>query len=192
MLISTKLIIRERELDTRQNLLHVYIYISHIYTFTRTSMHGVRTDSGWNTPGIYIYIPTYWGLRFGGTPSTRLDLRLFNSSACQKHQCTLCSLIVLFPFLSFSVFRPFSLVLSFSDAEPTISFSLFLPLASIYFPSASLPSLPSSRYNYLLSLVLSNHSSFQIFHLRSTRCYPSFGGRQLPSGWRTIRSNTLR
>lgn len=164
--------------------LRVYLYIVYIYTFTRASMHVRTFGRGYAAPrraaprraapGVYIYIPTYWGLRFGGTPSTRLDLRLFNSSACQKHQCTLCSLIVLFPFLSFSVFRPLPFdpfpSRSLFHAEPTLL--LFLP-----FEYTSLqplrPSLRSSRYNCLLSLVLSCRPSFPIFRLRSARCYPS-------------------
>lgn len=137
-------------------------------------------------PGVYIYIPTYWGLRFGGTPSTRLDLRLFNSSACQKHQCTLCSLIVLFPVLSFSVFRPlpfdpFSLSFSLSRRAYAPSFSPF----RIYLPSVPRPSLRFSRYNCLLSLVLSSRPSFPIFRLRSARCYPSLAAaRSLRGGER--------
>lgn len=137
MLVSTKLIIRERKLDVR-NVLSAYIYIPCIYIYTFYAREHARTHirpgirrsaSRRSAPGVYIYIPTYWGLRFGGTPSTRLDLRLFNSSACQKHQCTLCSLIVLFPFLSFSVFRPlpfdpFPLVLSFTPSLRSFFFSL--------------------------------------------------------------------
>lgn len=142
----------------------MYLYIARIYF--------LRAHSAEDTPVVYIYIPTYWGLRFGGTPSTRLDLRLFNSSACQKHQCTLCSLIVLFPFLSFSVFRPLPFdpcPLASSHAEPTLfpSFSPFREYTALLSP-------PSSRYNCLLSLVLSNRSSFPIFRLRSARCYPPF------------------
>lgn len=137
VLVSTKLIIRERKLDVR-NVLSAYIYIPCVYTLLRaracTYAHSagdtpLRVAPRRSAPGVYIYIPTYWGLRFGGTPSTRLDLRLFNSSACQKHQCTLCSLIVLFPFLSFSVFRPlpfdpFPLVLSFTPSLRSFFFSL--------------------------------------------------------------------
>lgn len=84
---------------------------------------------------------------------------------------------------------------------PTLlpSFSAFREAEYIYRPSV--PFLPfSSRYNCLLSLVLSNRLSSPIFRLRSTRCYPSFAAalRAAPApfggegGWRTIRSNTLR
>lgn len=128
--------------------------------------------------GIYIYTPTYWGLRFGGPP--RLDLRLFNSSACQKHQCTLCSLIVLFPFLSF---LPPACRLSFS-CPVLLSVSLFLSLTlrsrapslflfpvypfSLSFVSVS---LPPSR----LSLSPSPESSlFPDFPSPFGARYPSF------------------
>lgn len=136
----------------RDSKIHDILIESRVYTFTRTY---ARTAE--DTPGVYIYIPTYWGLRFGGTPSTRLDLRLFNSSACQKHQCTLCSLIVLFPFLSFSVFRPLPFdpfdPLAYSHAEPTLfpSFSPFreytalLPPPPLSLPDITVFCLSSSR-----------------------------------------------
>lgn len=187
MLISTKLIIRRRELVIRKTSPTVYLYIACIYFYARTRTH-IRPRI---RPAVYIYIPTYWGLRFGGTPSTRLDLRLFNSSACQKHQCTLCSLIVLFPFLSFSVFRPLPFdpfPLAFSRAEPTL-FPSFSPFREY---TALLPPPFFSRYNCLLSLVLSNPSLFPDFPSPFGTLLPFVRGRRLPSGWRTIRSNTLR
>lgn len=116
------------------------------------------------------------GTEIWRTPSTRLDLRLFNSSACQKHQCTLCSLIVLFPFLSLklsfylsrspALFRSSSLSLSPSLLYTAIlrPFSLFLPLANICSYNALF------SLSLFLSLILSSPPPF--LHLRSTR-YPS-------------------
>lgn len=136
VLISTKLIIHKAR--TRCKISFMYIYISRTYIFVRKR---ACTD-------IYIYTYTdVLGTEIWRTPSTRLDLRLFNSSACQKHQCTLCSLIVLFPFLSFSVLLTFARSLSI--------FSLFLPfrilrpfslfsLLRIY-PGTTLFCLSSSR-----------------------------------------------
>lgn len=78
-------------------------------------------------------------LRFGGGSGSsgppRLDLRLFNSSACQKHQCTLCSLLVFLP--SFSFVRPIGFSLF---SLPTASFLSFLYLCFSRFPIASMTS----------------------------------------------------
>lgn len=134
-----------------------------------------------NTPGVYIYIPTYWGLRFGGTPSTRLDLRLFNSSACQKHQCTLCSLIVLFLCLSPAPFRSFP---SRSFSCRAYALSLFFSLSREY----TTPFCPTPPSPCPSSLVLSNRPDFP----SPFGTLPFARGRRFPSGWRTIRSNTLR
>lgn len=190
MLISTKLIIRKREVMIKPP--PRYIYISRTYTFMRTYAHSAE-----DTPVFYIYIPTYWGLRFGGTPSTRLDLRLFNSSACQKHQCTLCSLIVLFPFLSFSVFRslPFDpFPLAFSHAEPTLfpSFSPFCEY-TVLLPLFSPPPHPPLPTDITV-FCLSSSRIVPLSHFPSPfgTLLPFVRGRRLPSGWRTIRSNTLR
>lgn len=112
----------------------IYLYISRIYIYillcakTCTHIRGPAT-------GVYIHIYTdVLGTEIWRTPSTRLDLRLFNSSACQKHQCTLCSLIVLFRFLflCLSRIRARSLsriLLSPPYAESLRPFSLFLPFA---------------------------------------------------------------
>lgn len=74
----------------------------------------------------------------------------------------------------------FSLSFARSLSTLSLSFSLsrraYAPSFSpfrIYLPSGPRPSLRSSRYNCLLSLVLSSRSSFPIFRLRSARCYPS-------------------
>lgn len=107
-------------------------------------IHATRTYVG-----TYIYnLSTYWALRFGGPP--RLDLRLFNSSACQKHQCTLCSPIV----LSFSLFTlpaSFALLFSFSHFSflSVPSSTLYHPLAVVFpfgvlFSSSPLPWLAPS------------------------------------------------
>lgn len=78
------------------------------------------------------YIETYWGLRFGGPP--RLDLRLFNSSACQKHQRTLVSLSIL-------AFSLYFLSLSFFVSQCLFPF-LFRSLVSIPFHPTSPNPLP--------------------------------------------------
>ena len=118
-LVSTNLIIHDQ---LRRILpLHLRLFRD-IYTHAPTrdlralviQMHATRTYVG-----TYIYnLSTYWALRFGGPP--RLDLRLFNSSACQKHQCTLCSPIV----LSFSLHAPCLF------RPPPFFLPLFLPLCS--------------------------------------------------------------
>lgn len=74
---------------------------------------------------------------------------------------------------------PFSILSLLSlSLMPSLHFPSFSPLSRIYRSSAPPPSLssplPSSRYNCLLSLVLSNRPSFPIFRLRSARRYPSF------------------
>lgn len=144
-----------------------YIYISRVYTFTRTYARSAE-----DTPGVYIYIPTYWGLRFGGTPSTRLAIIQFiGLSKAPVHAVFPDRSLSLPLFLSFAPFRSFPFRFL---SRRAYALSLFFSLSRIYYPSAS-ASLPlSSRYNCLLSLVLSNRSSSPIFRLRSARCYPSF------------------
>lgn len=75
----------------------------------------------------------------------------------------------LFLCLSPAPFRPFP-SRSLFHVEPTLL--LFLPFEYTSLPVPR-PSLRSSRYNCLLSLVLSSRPSFPIFRLRSARCYPS-------------------
>lgn len=129
----------------------------------------------------YIYnLSTYWALRFGGPP--RLDLRLFNSSACQKHQCTLCSPIVLPFFLPPTPLSPLPFFLPLS-AHPLCA----LPSALFLFSLASTPT-PSTR---------TRPSSFLLHPVSLSPCvhtppsHPSYIVYHRQGGG-TIRSNTLR
>ena len=127
----------------------------------------------------YIYnLSTYWALRFGGPP--RLDLRLFNSSACQKHQCTLCSPIV----LSFSLHALclFYLLLSFSHFSflslPPLSPPLVLPFALFLFSLAH----PIDAYGPPFSPSFFTLALFGLSVSRSFSPPRSRRPRQLPSG----------
>lgn len=125
----------------------------------------------------YIYnLSTYWALRFGGPP--RLDLRLFNSSACQKHQCTLCSPIVL----------PF-----FLPPTPLSPLPFFLPLFALPLgppplraPFRSFPLFPGLHANPLdahTALFLPSSPCLS-FALCTHATLPPLVYRIPPPGWR--------
>lgn len=121
----------------------------------------------------YIYnLSTYWALRFGGPP--RLDLRLFNSSACQKHQCTLCSPIVLPFFLPPTPLSPlpFFLPLSASPSWPT-PFARSLSLFSSFPWPPRQPLPPDAPSSFLLSLLCTHAAP-----------HPPLVYRTPPPGWR--------
>lgn len=131
--------------------IHIHIYTTFARDRARRRAH-IRPGYG----HLHLYTDVL-GTEIWRTPSTRLDLRLFNSSACQKHQCTLCSLIVLFPFLSF--LPPASLLslslfhILFLSLTPILclSLSFSLSLFPVYPFSLSLSfvsvSLPPSRFS---------------------------------------------
>lgn len=115
-LVSTNLIIRDQLSPT---------VLRYIPFHPRGRAHAHTEERGRPRVSISIIPSTYWGLRFGGPP--RLDLRLFNSSACQKHQCTLCSPIVPFlcPALPFATtFRPLRSEPLLASCRPSRSFAL--------------------------------------------------------------------
>lgn len=71
---------------------HINVYSSDCTKASYPSFDAIRvcfTNYTSISACTYIHIRRRIGLGFGGPP--RLDLRLFDSSACQKHQCALAS-----------------------------------------------------------------------------------------------------
>lgn len=177
--------------DRARLSLRVYLYVAYTYTLTRTYAHSAGR--------LHVYTDVL-GTEIWRDPldSTRLAIIQFiGLSKAPVHAVfpDRSLSLPLFLCLSFAPFRPFFLSLSFS--RRAYALSLFFPLSRIYLLSVPHPFPPpslSSRYNCLLSLVLSNRPSFPTFRLRLAHAATprSRPPRRLPSGWRTIRSNTLR